>query len=199
MSDQTSRPPIFALARGVGHTRALIEGAKHTKGVVIVAYSQKYADELARRCDDASGIGLDSLDRLRGRVAPVLFDHHAIESLVIDMGSLWETLVKTRRELADKQAELEAAKAREEALVERVTFEVARRTADAPPNDYTLACYMLRDTKIAEREGMTDLLWALHNSSYASKADWEPVRDAWDAQYRKEMLAASEPPGEEGT
>lgn len=69
-------------ARGVGHTKALLEGAKNVKGVVIVAHTQQWADELASQCKDAIGIGLDNLQYLTGRQPPIVIDHLAIKTLL---------------------------------------------------------------------------------------------------------------------
>ena len=70
-------------ARGVGHTKALLEGAKNMDGmVVIVAHTQMYADELARQCKNAVGIGLDNVQYLTGRQHPIVIDHLAIKILL---------------------------------------------------------------------------------------------------------------------
>ena len=69
-------------ARGVGHTQALLNGAKNTPGVVIIAHNQRFANELALQCTNAIGIGLDQLDRIRGRRNPILIDHFALDMLL---------------------------------------------------------------------------------------------------------------------
>lgn len=68
--------------RGFGHTQAMLNGAKNTDGVIIIAHTQQYADELAVQCKNAVGVGLNNQDRIRGRQAPILVDHRAIEVLL---------------------------------------------------------------------------------------------------------------------
>ena len=69
-------------ARGVGHTKALLEGAKNVDGVIIVAHTKRFADELARQCRDAIGIGIENLQYLVGQHRPIVIDHLAIEILL---------------------------------------------------------------------------------------------------------------------
>ena len=64
--------------RGFGHTQAMLDGAKNTDGVVIVAHTQILADQLAAQCKDARGVGLDNLHRIRGLRCPIVLDHTAI-------------------------------------------------------------------------------------------------------------------------
>lgn len=72
--------------RGFGHTKAMLEGAKHYDGdVIIVAHNQTLAQKLAKECGNhVTGIGLDQTDRLLGLRMPILVDHQALQIL------LWE-------------------------------------------------------------------------------------------------------------
>ena len=68
--------------RGLGHTQAMLNGAKNADNVVIVAHTQRFADDLAKQCKNARGVGLDRTERLRGLHLPILVDHWAIEILL---------------------------------------------------------------------------------------------------------------------
>lgn len=86
-------------ARSVGHTKALLEGAKNVKGVVIVAHTQQWADELARQCDNAVGVGLDNLQYLTGRQQPIVIDHLAIKTLLDERDARANKLEAENKEL----------------------------------------------------------------------------------------------------
>ena len=68
--------------RGFGHTQAMLNGAKNTDNVLIVAHTQQFADYLAKQCKNARGVGLDRTERLLGSHLPIVVDHYAIEILI---------------------------------------------------------------------------------------------------------------------
>ena len=68
--------------RGLGHTQAMLNGAKNADNVVIVAHTQQFADDLAKQCKNARGVGLDRTERLLGSHLPIVVDHYAIEILL---------------------------------------------------------------------------------------------------------------------
>lgn len=72
--------------RQVGHTTAMIEGAKNTEGVIILAHDMKYAKKLARQCSKgATPVSLGSLEhRLRDHCRPLLIDNSAMWWLLQD-------------------------------------------------------------------------------------------------------------------
>ena len=79
---KTSERGYINFGRGFGHTQAMLNGAKNTDNVVIVAHTQRWADELAKQCKNARGVGLDNTERLLGLQLPILMDHYAIEILL---------------------------------------------------------------------------------------------------------------------
>jgi len=96
---------------------------------------------------------------------------------------LWATFAA----LESRVAELEKVR---DLLAQRTQFEAAWRIANEERHDYGLACYMLRDLELSKADGLSDMLWALHNGGGdASKGDWELVRDSWDKAYREAIAA----------
>ena len=94
--------------RGFGHTQAMLNGAKNTDSVVIVAHTQQFADELAKQCKNARGIGLDRTERLLGSRLPILIDHHAIE---IMLGERERYIAKLEAEIENLKKEAEPFRA----------------------------------------------------------------------------------------
>ena len=70
--------------RRLGHTTALLEGAKNTDGIIIIAHTKSFADSLAQRCKNARGVSLHNLISLRGLRAPILVDNFALQILLTD-------------------------------------------------------------------------------------------------------------------
>ena len=78
----------YSATRQIGHTTAMLEGAKNTATVIILAHDMKYARDLARRCGRERGvvpISLHSLPHgLRGHHKPLLIDNSAMWWLLRD-------------------------------------------------------------------------------------------------------------------
>lgn len=90
----------YDVTRQVGHTMAMLDGAKNTKGVIVVAHTMNHATDLAKQCPSATPVGLDGSEKkLKGRREPLLLDNSAV-IWVLD-GLLKEifSLRKTVREL----------------------------------------------------------------------------------------------------
>jgi len=84
----------YYISRGVGHTRAMIEGAKDTDGVIILAHEHRYAVSLARGCKNATplawfGYGADTLC---GQRKPLLIDNGAMIDILADAINYINTL-----------------------------------------------------------------------------------------------------------
>lgn len=71
--------------RQVGHTVAMLEGAKNIDGVIVMAHTFNFAQQLARMCRDAVPVSFASEDlaqALLGRCAPLAIDNSAMMSLL---------------------------------------------------------------------------------------------------------------------
>jgi len=84
--------------RQVGHTTAMLEGAKNTDGIIILAHNMDFARQLAKQCPDAIPISWqeDGLLSLRGMRRPLLIDNAAI----------WSILSEAAKEIQSLQAEI---------------------------------------------------------------------------------------------
>ena len=103
--------------RGFGHTQAMLNGAKNTDNVVIVAHTQRFADELAKQCKNARGVGLDRTDMLRGLRLPFLVDHYAIEIL---LGEQDQRIAQLEEEIALKADYIKRLEAENAVLIKRL-------------------------------------------------------------------------------
>jgi hypothetical protein len=84
--------------RGFGHTEAMLNGARNTPGVAIVAHNRRFAEYLAKQCPDAIPISISNLERLRGIQCPILIDNCALEHLQME----WkESIDKMASDLAE--------------------------------------------------------------------------------------------------
>jgi hypothetical protein len=72
--------------RGVGHTYAMLNGAKNTnQGVVVIAATSPEATRLKMQIGDkAVVVSLNNLESLRGLRKPVVIEHTALEMLFIE-------------------------------------------------------------------------------------------------------------------
>jgi len=108
MTKNWDRPPRLRFVRGAGNTTAMLNGAKNTSGVMIVAHRQDFARELAAQCDNAIPVSLYDVERrMFGFAGPVLIDHHALDMVF----TMWERYVSDLEEKITK-LEDELARAR---------------------------------------------------------------------------------------
>lgn len=68
----------YQTTRAVGHTYAMINGAKNTDNVLVLVHSQKYASEIKAKYPKAEFTGFLNLEGLRGKRKPLLIDNGAM-------------------------------------------------------------------------------------------------------------------------
>lgn len=67
--------------RQVGHTTAMMEGAKNTEGAVILVHNHKYGQELKKDAPEADVVALEDTETLMGRAQPLCIDNKALADL----------------------------------------------------------------------------------------------------------------------
>lgn len=92
----------YDVTRQVGHATAMLNGAKNTTGVVIVAHTMNHATDLAEQCPNATPVGLDEVGKkLEGKKEPLLLDNSAViwvlDSLLKEIFSLRKTVKELQK------------------------------------------------------------------------------------------------------
>jgi hypothetical protein len=82
----------YESTRGVGHTTAMLEGAKNTGGVIIMAVTRYIAEMFTATCESAKAISWREVDRLTEMGAPLAIDNSAMFEILNDAISEIETL-----------------------------------------------------------------------------------------------------------
>lgn len=72
---------LYSCVRGVGHTKAVVEGAKAQGAVVVVSNERMKPYINSISSDTVSTVSISSLEKLRGSNKPVVFDNDVILSL----------------------------------------------------------------------------------------------------------------------
>jgi hypothetical protein len=67
--------------RGVGHTTAMLKGARFSKETLVIVHDEKLAG-LLKRDYDCKYITLSNLVNLRGQRCPMVIDHYALTILL---------------------------------------------------------------------------------------------------------------------
>lgn len=72
----------YATTPRVGHTTAIIQGAKNVNSVIILVGHAAHAKNMHWAAPGADFVPLDNLDKLQGRKQPLLIDNFAIATLL---------------------------------------------------------------------------------------------------------------------
>lgn len=86
--------------RQVGHTSAMLNGARSDKNIIVVVSNKTQKDYIELPKEQM--ITIAELDKLKGLKKPVLIDHYALQVM------FWEL----NKELNDKKEQIEALKIR---------------------------------------------------------------------------------------
>lgn len=68
----------FLVNRGVGHTNAVLEGAKNVPNATILTLDRRTQDDLGDAAPNSLSIALHKLDYLRGMNNPLVIDNGAL-------------------------------------------------------------------------------------------------------------------------
>lgn len=72
----------YRLTRQVGHTTAMLNGAKNAVRTIILAHDMNFATFLAKQCPNVVPISLGGIMKLRGRRKPLLIDNAAMAQIL---------------------------------------------------------------------------------------------------------------------
>lgn len=73
----------YTSRRGVGHTFAMIHGARDQDNCIVVAHDHKYASDLKRQLHGHTVIALSDIPQaLHGKNDPLVLDHWALVALI---------------------------------------------------------------------------------------------------------------------
>lgn len=72
----------FEETRGVGHTMALLNGARNTMDATIMVNSEWLARDLKKECPHAMIVTPKSIDELRGANRPLLIDNSVMVEIL---------------------------------------------------------------------------------------------------------------------
>ncbi len=74
----------YDTTRGVGHTKAMLNGALSDEDVIIITHAQHYADKLCNEHKHARVYGVEHLsDKLCSTRNPIVFDNATIYKLLL--------------------------------------------------------------------------------------------------------------------